>query len=45
MIQVADNESMFGILLILGIALLGLLSIRYGVDSRPDEHPRHRSNL
>jgi len=36
---------MFGIVLIIGLVLLGLLSVRYGVDSRPDERVRPRANI
>jgi hypothetical protein len=40
----ADDEDMIAILVLLGTIVIGLLATRYGVDSRPVEHGRHRPN-
>jgi len=46
MIPVADNEDMFAIAFIVGIAALCILGAIYGTDSRhTDAHGHHRSNL
>jgi hypothetical protein len=41
----ADDEDMIAVLILLGLVLVGFLTIRYGVDSRPVEHGYHRPNL
>jgi hypothetical protein len=45
MVPKADNGRVFALLIIGGLLLVGLLAIRYGADSRPDEHERPRANL
>ena len=40
MVKPRHSELMTGFLIFVGIALaVGLLSLRYGVDSRRDDHP------
>jgi hypothetical protein len=38
-------SGMTALLIIPALVLLGLLSVRYGSDSRPDESVSHRPNL
>jgi len=46
MIAVVDNEDMFAIAFLIGIAALCLLGALYGVDSRhTDAQGHHRKNL
>jgi hypothetical protein len=45
MVPKADNRGVYALLIIAGLLLLGLLAVRYGADSRPDEHDRPRANL
>ena len=46
MVPVADNEDMFAIAFIIGIAALCILGAIYGADSRhTDAQGHHRSNL
>jgi hypothetical protein len=46
MVPVVDNEDMFAIAFLIGIAALCLLGALYGVDSRhTDAQGHHRSNL
>jgi hypothetical protein len=43
MVKPRHDGCMISFLIVVGIALLlGLLSLRYGVDSRIDEHSRRR---
>ena len=46
MIRVRHDELVIAIILIaLGVFAFGALTVRYGVDSRPDESRCHRPNL
>ena len=41
----AENAPMAAVAILVALALVALLSIRYGVDSRHDESVTHRRNL
>jgi hypothetical protein len=40
MMEAADNGRMIALLIIPGLALLGVLAVRYGADSRQDRPGR-----
>jgi hypothetical protein len=45
MVPVADNTTMYALLIIPALVLFGFLSVRYGVDSRPTKNTKQRSNF